>query len=57
MCPLYISGLICRDDRKSIQPNGDWLSLGEYGQLQNCLFKRTGVGGSDRAGDRRHRDS
>src|SRR5260221_5157914 len=37
MCPLYVSGLIGRGDRKSIQPMAERLALGEYDQLHHFI--------------------
>ena len=37
MSPLYVSGLIGPDDRKSIQPMAERLALGEYDQLHHFI--------------------
>ena len=36
-CPLYISGLIGPDDRKSVQPMAARLAPGEYDQLHHFI--------------------
>jgi SRSO17 transposase len=41
MCPLYISGLIGPDDRKSVQPMAERLASGDYDQLH--YFVAAGV--------------
>jgi SRSO17 transposase len=37
MCPLYVTGLIGRGDRKSVQPMAERLAPGKYDQLQHLL--------------------
>src|SRR5438046_2833783 len=37
MCPLYVSGLIGPDDRKSVQPMAERLAPGDYDQLHHFV--------------------